>query len=347
MKKHHLATLLAILLSLTACAGSSNISEKTQYQAKKLAYNSTEVIPQKVLEKQLITKLRYPIRGVLNTDYFFTNYVDHDAREGLFQDSNCGAKTYDGHEGTDFSISNFSAMDQGVEVLAAADGVIYQTHDGEFDRQKEAKSRMTKANYVNIRHANGLTTSYYHFKKNSISVKVGDEVKAGDVLGLVGSSGFSSGPHLHFAAYFKGKLIDPFAGACNPNPSFWETESKYETNFRVWASGISSDPALTNDQVKESPAHESVIASSEKRVNFWVHFLNAPANSNFSFRFIRPDGIEYTTYNGHSDKFKSDGWLWAYTPVANSKMTKYPGLWRVEFIHKGKVLASSTFTLIE
>ncbi len=53
-------------------------------------------------------------------------------------------------------------------------------------------------NVVKIKHADGTESVYGHVKHNSITVKVGDTVKAGQKIAVVGSSGYSSGPHLHF-----------------------------------------------------------------------------------------------------------------------------------------------------
>ena len=57
------------------------------------------------------------------------------------------------------------------------------------------------ANTVCIKHAHGEYTVYGHLKHGSITVKVGQKVKAGQVIGRVGNSGSSTYPHLHFAMY--------------------------------------------------------------------------------------------------------------------------------------------------
>src|SRR5881628_589231 len=63
------------------------------------------------------------------------NYVDLDPGSPGILDYRCGDLTYDGHQGTDITISDFYDMDEGVPVLCAAPGTVLQTHDGEFDRQ--------------------------------------------------------------------------------------------------------------------------------------------------------------------------------------------------------------------
>src|SRR5690606_4816123 len=61
--------------------------------------------------------------------------------------------------------------------------------------------------YVLVRHRNGLETLYGHLSR--ISVEIGQEVKAGDILGLGGSTGRSTGPHLHFEIRYQGLSINP------------------------------------------------------------------------------------------------------------------------------------------
>ena len=62
-------------------------------------------------------------------------------------------------------------------------------------------------NYVIIRHFDGYQTLYAHMSK--IHVSKGDEVSVGTKIGLVGSTGYSTGPHLHFSVYKNGRLVDP------------------------------------------------------------------------------------------------------------------------------------------
>lgn len=65
----------------------------------------------------------------------------------------------------------------------------------------------TSGNYVIVNHGNGLRTAYLHNSKNLVSV--GDYVKQGTVVGLVGSTGVSTGPHLHFGVSVNGTYVDP------------------------------------------------------------------------------------------------------------------------------------------
>ena len=57
------------------------------------------------------------------------------------------------------------------------------------------------ANCVLVQHRDGTVGTYVHLQKGGNKVKVGDWVRAGNLIGLSGNTGFTSGPHLHFAVY--------------------------------------------------------------------------------------------------------------------------------------------------
>jgi len=70
-----------------------------------------------------------------------------------------------------------------------------------------AGSRYGYGNLVEINHGNGYSTRYGH--NESVLVSVGDTVRKGQALSLMGSTGRSTGPHVHFEVRFKGKTVDP------------------------------------------------------------------------------------------------------------------------------------------
>jgi murein DD-endopeptidase MepM/ murein hydrolase activator NlpD len=62
-------------------------------------------------------------------------------------------------------------------------------------------------NYIIISHYGGFQTTYAHL--SSTAVKKGDQVRQGARIGAVGSTGYSTGPHLHFAVYRNGRAVNP------------------------------------------------------------------------------------------------------------------------------------------
>ena len=62
---------------------------------------------------------------------------------------------------------------------------------------------------IKIDHGYGLITIYAHLKRNNDSINVGDYVKRGDKIGIMGSTGRSTATHLHYEVHFNGSAIDP------------------------------------------------------------------------------------------------------------------------------------------
>lgn len=87
----------------------------------------------------------------------------------------------------------------GKEILAVADGEVVTVYDGVSDNRPDTDNPLSSAgNLIIIEHANHEYSRYAHLKMNSISVKVGQKVVSGQVIGQCGNSGSTLLPHLHF-----------------------------------------------------------------------------------------------------------------------------------------------------
>lgn len=88
------------------------------------------------------------------------------------------------------------AADKGVPIIAPSDGVVIDSGDFFFS-----------GNMVYIQHGQGLISLYAHLDR--IDVQVGDRVKKGQIIGLVGATGRVTGPHLHWSVGLNGNWVDP------------------------------------------------------------------------------------------------------------------------------------------
>lgn len=175
--------------------------------------------------------LDFPLDCDIGVDCWAAQYVDLDPGSGA-RDPMCGPRAYDGHKGVDIAIADMSLMARGVEVRAAAGGVVRGVRDGERDRligrDEPMPTERECGNGVRIEHPGGWTTQYCHMKEGSIAVAADDVVAAGARLGAVGASGATQFPHLHVTVRDPDDAVrDPFTGravgdACDaPSTPLW------------------------------------------------------------------------------------------------------------------------------
>lgn len=98
------------------------------------------------------------------------------------------------HRGVDF------AAPTGTPILAAGEGTIARI--GPFS---------TYGNYVRVRHADGYETAYAHMSRFARGLRAGSRVRQGQVIGYVGTTGRSTGPHLHYEVLRRGQQVNPMS----------------------------------------------------------------------------------------------------------------------------------------
>lgn len=202
-------------------------------------------------------KLIIPIDCEYNNNCYIQNYFDIDASSN-YQDYKCKKLSYDTHKGVDFRLLDIVQLQNGVNALAAADGKVLRTRNSEQDylyyyfvnknqdikntnkynklenkilNNKECGNGIVISHIINNKEYN---TQYCHLKQNSITIKPGDIVKAGDIIGQVGMSGKTEFPHLHISIQEtnnnKITHLDPFTGkSASENPICYK-QDKFDIN---------------------------------------------------------------------------------------------------------------------
>lgn len=225
--------------------------------------------------------LAFPVDCRLGQDCIIQNYVDLDPGPG-WQDYNCGSLTYDGHKGTDIRVRDLAMMNDGVAVLAAADGVVTGTRNTVTDRKpgQSYDEYMKKVsgkdcgNGVMLIHESGHETYYCHMKKGSIVVKTGDRVKAGDLLGSIGMSGNTQFPHLHISVRKDKQVVSPFTGPCSPSQNYlWIDRIDY-TGTKLLKSGfVDAPPTLASIELGENTELQAISDA----LLFWANIVGIKA----------------------------------------------------------------------
>lgn len=276
----------------------------------------------------------WPIRKAvgINYDDIYTArfYVDQNmAYPNQLSDFNCGTKTYDtragyNHAGLDLVTWPFAwkmVDNDGVEIIAAAAGQIIAKGGSQFDRSCTNNENTWNAVYV--QHSDGSVALYGHMKKNSLTSKnVGDMVAAGEFLGVVGSSGNSATPHLHFEVYASinpDVLIDPFSGACNSlNSDSWWQNQKPHTDPKINAVLTHSNVPVFPECPKPEITYEKNDFNSSDLIYFGIYLRDQVAGTSINLKIIRPDNsIVYDWVYNLVNNYDSSWWMWNYSGIFN------------------------------
>lgn len=312
----------------------------------------------KSLKRQQEVLFQWPMQAAPNfRDYHYYyqgNHFDNDTTgSGFPLDYNCGNWAYSGHIGNDFYLWPFpwEMLDSGyVEVIAAAEGVIVNKTDGCDDRDCADTCEYGRGNHMAIMHTDSIMSRYLHMKKGSLTSKgIGDPVASGEFLGIVGTSGLSDFPHLHFDVMKfwtdslgeYSELYDPFWGSCNHTPataSMWASQKPYVEPAILKISTHWDIPVMANDcppsAAFDQPKYNNNFNFGETIYAF-TYYRHISENDSTQFIIYRPDDSVF------------DNWVWiypdpdtlwtfAYDHSFIIDSTESPGTWTFQAVYKGQ-----------
>ncbi|GAB4128769.1 MAG: hypothetical protein Fur0015_02540 [Ignavibacteriales bacterium] len=329
--------------------------ELTENQRKTIISENIKVISEltslgKISFSPQSANFSWPLQASKNYNgysyYGISGFVDHDPNyPNQLKDYNNGTRTYDlesgyNHKGTDIFLWPFGWVmmeNNFVEIISMADGIIIGKDDGNYDRNCGINFN-TNWNAVYIRHDNGAVAWYGHMKKNSLTQKnVGERVSTGEYLGIVGSSGASTGPHLHLEVYDENyKLIDPWFGPGNTTiTSYWWIEQKPYYDSKI-------NKIATHSQWPVFPACPETEKTYEQNeflpgdtICFLTYYQDQLKGQMTNYKIIQPNGVIWYQWNHSSteDHYSASYWGWRWIFPANSQQ----GIWKFEVTYNGKV----------
>jgi hypothetical protein len=187
-------------------------------------------------------------------------------------------------------------------VLAAAGGVVRGVRDGMTDvsvRELPAGAIKDRecGNAVRIDHGGGWQTLYCHMRRGSVAVHEGERVQAGQALGLVGLSGQTEFPHLHFGVWRAPKNADPFGGepgaqCAAPRRALWDEATLAALPYApgaIYNFGVASRPPAIGE-VREGAFRARRIPRDAPMVVVWAEIYNATAGEVLHVAVTAPDG---------------------------------------------------------
>jgi len=266
-------------------------------------------------------RLSLPVDCKIGSVCAIQNYVDREPGPGA-SDYTCGRLVYDGHKGTDFRLPDASWLDRGVLVLAAAPGKVTGARNdvrdhaaGEYepDRIKDREC----GNGLTVDHGDGWRTQYCHMRQGSVRVRTGDLVNRQQPLGIIGLSGKTEFPHLHFGVRYQGKVVDPFLGAgakagCGvEGKPLWEPDLLTNLAYRpsgILASGFTDQVPTLNEAVSGLHRHDHLGRKAENLV-FWVMIFGLQPGDEETLRIMAPDGTVLLRKQGRPAKKHKARWF--------------------------------------
>ncbi|MEJ2203140.1 MAG: peptidoglycan DD-metalloendopeptidase family protein [Gemmatimonadota bacterium] len=287
--------------------------------------------------------LGVPVEGSSGVDYHMNHYVAHADAAGEVVDFRCGEKAPAEHAGTDFALADFEVMRLEVPVRAASPGIVTSVHDGEpnFSIHIDPDA---PPNRVVIDHGQGRRTVYENLWAGTLRVSVGDTVVAGAELGLVGASGGSWIPHLHFEVRLHQRVVDPFSGPCAGPVEQWAEPLGYDDRFRVIRARVSDYQLQTAPHFSvDVPAARDTIVAGRYFVA-WIQEFNAEVGSRSRIRLLDSAG----RVRRDADQIRLVGprgltWFGVRLSAVDEGVG---GPWTMEYLYDGRLMRRRTFEML-
>jgi murein DD-endopeptidase MepM/ murein hydrolase activator NlpD len=248
--------------------------------------------------------------------------------------------TTDSHDGTDFRLRRFQDLDRDVKVVAAAAGTVLRVRDGMPDISvKEAAAPVAPdrmaGNAVVVGHGEGWETQYSHLKRGSVRVRPGQPVVAGAELGVVGLSGNTEYPHVHFEVRHNGRAVDPFAageptGCDTKQASLWTAAAAKALAYHstvVLSAGFATAPAGAKPEAGQSPE----VIKDPQNLFLWGNVSGVQSGDVEKFRILAPNGGVIVARDAAilRTSLVWVGYAGARRPVGGWQLGKYSGTYQL------------------
>jgi hypothetical protein len=286
----------------------------------------------------LAIELDFPLNCKLGVNCWISDLQSHLLQKNKNKEVDflCKSKTYPGNIGTAFATRRNDHMNNSVEVISPINGRVKSVKDGindisinEIDRQSPVSDKC--GNFV-ILVQDDFEIELCHLKKNSITVKVNDEVKVGQNIGQVGLSGATEYPHLHvnlrkIKANKKYVEVDPFYGEqkeCGLTPkSLWTNPQQMEKQAAktgiIYNYGFAFNEIVAEEvrlwqknNVTQPPTPNSIIG--------FVDIFSVNAGDKISLKIVDEMGKELASKTKEFNQYQNRYFIYVSKPLNGQKL---------------------------
>ncbi|HEX5655238.1 MAG TPA: M23 family metallopeptidase [Chitinophagaceae bacterium] len=282
--------------------------------------------------------------------YSIVNYWDLTSGSAE-TDWQCGSRTYNGHNGTDIALWPFwwrMKDNDNVFAAAAAPGVVIDVVQGFGDENCELSSFPT--NIVSLLHSDSSISHYLHLKANSALVNENDIVSEGQPLAVIGSSGRSTYPHLHFQVEDKNNnSIEPFKNPVSPDCNTLNSDTWWKNQKPYWEPQVnriathSGRPSLWGPDDTDADYFCRNNENARLKNNFsagdslyaYIYFHDMQSNDDYDLEIIAPNGsVRYSNSRTNSGAAFSFGYYFEPFKIPANAET---GTWQLRVTYRAKL----------
>ncbi len=234
--------------------------------------------------------IKEPSAITISSDYKIRNQErpDHDGIDINSDDAQDGEKKGEGYH----------------YIIASKDGTVITSH---FSGQNGVEG--SAGEYIAIDHGDGFVTKYMHMYEGSRTVEVGDTVKQGQIIGIMGNTGYSTGAHLHFQIELDGEPVDPLQYVSAEFPRGGSSIDPFTTSIsrEDFIQCIQQYSQEANYQMNMAQyAGEFYDICTEKGVSAELAFAHSCLETEFGTYFIAQNNyFGYAAYNSNPNSATS------------------------------------------
>lgn len=164
-------------------------------------------------------------------------------------------------------------------------------------------------------------------------------------MGLAASSGYSTGPHLHFETTINEEPVESYSGTCHTNESMWVRQIPIRRDLYVSQFAMHDTSFNETNFLPHNPRRNATFfAGQQQKIGCWFQIKNQPANSTVRMRYVRPNGTEFfdTDVQSLGAEFAKSSSLWFYYDLEPDAL----GTWNLELFVNAKKMVTAPFYVI-